>query len=1043
MKKRNYFVLSIAVLLIVFAVPRCADADCVTPPSGLVSWWGGDNNALDIMGANNGTLVNGAMYGQGKVGQAFSFDGNGAYATVPASSDWAFGTGDFAISFWAYSTTNDDRRPLINNRRNVDPGTINMWAVEIYNVANRVEFHSGADTILPATNLLISSSWNHIAVTRSAGTLSIYINGVFSGSASNSYDYSESNDLQIGRDILPAHINDLGGKSFQGLIDEVEIFKHALSAAEIASIYNAGSDGMCRPSVAPPSGLVSWWKGENNANDQLGVSNGTLMNGAIFAPGKVGQAFSFNGINQYVEVSNSALWNFGSNNFSLNFWVNFDGADSFFLGHDNGGYTNNKWIFYLSGGKLSFHINGPYSVEIGQFPYAFAPGQWYHLAVTRSGSTYTIFANGAPLGTASDNRAIPDATAPLTIGQSEGIHFVHGVMDEIGIFNRALTADEIATIYNAGSSGMTPIDITPDTFTFISQTGMPLSTSIVSNPITVTGTNYPAPIAISGGEYQIDGGLWMSSPGTVSNGNTVKVRQMSSAGHSMLTTATLTIGGVIGAFNVTTAASGDPNASGLISWWRAENNALDSIGNNNGILHGGTTFAPGIVGQTFSFDRVDDYLEIPHSDSLNFEAHQPMSINLWVKRTSTSDISTIFAKRGDCGSQVHYLLQWYGPENWFVFGSTGAPANGVLTTADKLPLNTWTFISITFDGAIVTMYINGSPVGSNTMHFDPNTVPLTLGAEPACGDFFGGLIDEVKIFNRALSASEVGTLSGQVPNAFSFTAQTGMPLSTPVESNAITVAGISNPTAIAITGGEYSVSKDNGGAWSAYSSTTPATVSLNDQVKVRQTSSSSYSTTTTATLTIGGVIGTFSVTTMPIPVYTLTVTKIGNGIVTAIPEGGSDTLIWTGNTGTASYNEGTHLSFTAAAGTGYTFYEWTGDYVSYENPLQITMDSNKAIIATFDDYTGTSCINPPFKIGALPHNYPTIKDAYDGLGNNELLMIRAVSFTESLLNLNQGKTVGLSGGYACDFTTNAGFTTIKGTLTISDGTVTLENLMVQ
>jgi hypothetical protein len=90
-------------------------------------------------------------------------------------------------------------------------------------------------------------------------------------------------------------------------------------------------------------------------------------------------------------------------------------------------------------------------------------------------------------------------------------------------------------------------------------------------------------------------------------------------------------------------------------------------------------------------------------------------------------------------------------------------------------------------------------------------------------------------------------------------------LSTPVESNAITVTGITNPAAISITGGEYSVFTDDGGTWSAYSSTTPATVSLNNQVKVRQTSSSAYAATTDATLTIGGVSDTFSITTIPWP----------------------------------------------------------------------------------------------------------------------------------------------------------------------------------
>jgi hypothetical protein len=199
--------------------------------------------------------------------------------------------------------------------------------------------------------------------------------------------------------------------------------------------------------------------------------------------------------------------------------------------------------------------------------------------------------------------------------------------------------------------------------------------------------------------------------------------------------------------------------SDLVSWWGGDNNPLDMVGTNHGTLMNGTTYASGKVGQAFSLDGLDDYVQIPHSDSLNFGPAQPMSINLWVKRTSTSDVSTLFAKRSDCGAQVHYILQWYGPGDWFHFGSTGGGlGNGVHTTADKLPLNSWTFVSISFDGATATMYINGAPVASHAMSFDPNTVPLMLGAEPSCGDYFGGLLDEFEIFNRALTAEEVAAI---------------------------------------------------------------------------------------------------------------------------------------------------------------------------------------------------------------------------------------------------------------------------------------------
>lgn len=102
------------------------------------------------------------------------------------------------------------------------------------------------------------------------------------------------------------------------------------------------------------------------------------------------------------------------------------------------------------------------------------------------------------------------------------------------------------------------------------------------------------------------------------------------------------------------------------------------------------------------------------------------------------------------------------------------------------------------------------------------------------------------------------------PSAFSFTAQTGAALSTATESNAITVTGINAAANISISGGQYAVSTNSGGTWGAYTAGA-GTVNLNDQVKVKLTSSGSYSTATTATLTIGGVSAAFSVTTQAAP----------------------------------------------------------------------------------------------------------------------------------------------------------------------------------
>jgi hypothetical protein len=95
-------------------------------------------------------------------------------------------------------------------------------------------------------------------------------------------------------------------------------------------------------------------------------------------------------------------------------------------------------------------------------------------------------------------------------------------------------------------------DVTPDAFSFTDQTDVALSAVIESNVIAVTGIEYPSPISVTGGEYAINGGTYTSVAGTVSNGDTVRVRQTSSAAYVTTTVATVTIGGVSDTFNVTT-----------------------------------------------------------------------------------------------------------------------------------------------------------------------------------------------------------------------------------------------------------------------------------------------------------------------------------------------------------------------------------------------------------------------------------------------------------------------------------------------------------
>jgi hypothetical protein len=87
---------------------------------------------------------------------------------------------------------------------------------------------------------------------------------------------------------------------------------------------------------------------------------------------------------------------------------------------------------------------------------------------------------------------------------------------------------------------------------------------------------------------------------------------------------------------------------GLVSWWPGEGDANDIVGNNDGTPVGGTTFAPGIVGQASSFDGMDDVVEVPDAPGLSFNTNSPLSVDLWAFRTN--QVMHLIGKRVDCGA---------------------------------------------------------------------------------------------------------------------------------------------------------------------------------------------------------------------------------------------------------------------------------------------------------------------------------------------------------------------------------------------------------
>ena len=227
-----------------------------------------------------------------------------------------------------------------------------------------------------------------------------------------------------------------------------------------------GATSHAQACIAPPENAVAWWPfdetGGTVANDVVSNHAGLYFGSPIPTPGQVEGSLRFDG-SSFVGVPDTDLWAFGTHDFTIELWANFDRViigsvghpGAIFIGSDDGPGTRNKWFFAYGGGFLNFHINGP-AVGSRFFPLVpFSPnvGQWYHLAIVRRGSTWTIFVDGLPGGSATDDRAVPNASVSMTIGQAENLGFFTGRLDEITIYDRALSQVTLQAIVAAGSHG--------------------------------------------------------------------------------------------------------------------------------------------------------------------------------------------------------------------------------------------------------------------------------------------------------------------------------------------------------------------------------------------------------------------------------------------------------------------------------------------------------------------------------------------------------------------------------------------------------------
>ncbi|MCK4365277.1 MAG: right-handed parallel beta-helix repeat-containing protein [Thermoplasmatales archaeon] len=205
-----------------------------------------------------------------------------------------------------------------------------------------------------------------------------------------------------------------------------------------------------------PDGMISYWKGDGNAKDSYGSNDGTYS-GLGYENGKVDQTFSFDGFNDHVRIPHHSSLNLGTGDFTLEAWIkpNYNQKMHSTILSNRGDDEENGFllgILVLQGyaeGSLFLQIDGtnyiPCNIDLRDY-------EWHHVAVTRTGISLAFYVDGVEDGTANSGKNM-NSDGDMIIGWDEPVPDVtpyKGLIDEMAIYNKALSIDEIEFHYFAG-----------------------------------------------------------------------------------------------------------------------------------------------------------------------------------------------------------------------------------------------------------------------------------------------------------------------------------------------------------------------------------------------------------------------------------------------------------------------------------------------------------------------------------------------------------------------------------------------------------------
>jgi len=711
----------------------------VSPVVGLSAYMPFNSNVLDVSG--NGVVLTptGTMnYAPGRVSGTAVYLANEAnvIATPTASANYLTSPYTlkypFSLSFWfclikspasgKYSTI------FITTGSTYATNNLN-WSISLSGSVLTL-YTNNFGAVNWAANVITQNTWYHIGCsTTSAGAMSYYFNGALI----NTYTFPTfvSTGIMFGNDGTN------GVEPFAGYMDEFRIYNRALSATEIAALANVAP-----PTVAPTTSLITRLTYDNIATDSQGtlpapVATGTTVYSSSSKSGTASLDLTGNTAGGTMTVGQT--YTLASGSFSLpisgSVWLNSTSPTTaayqvpINIGNNTSANTLAVEIYtdIAGSGKIILTCTiGGTSYNSPMSPFALTAGVWYHLAFTITNSYLQFYINGVMVssrqtgaGALSIRGGVGASGSPtqLRIGSEAGTALSYafkGYVDDVRIYNRELSASEVAGLYYSYQNAA---------YTLYQQPIEGLNVADLA-----WGTTAAQSATVS---------AWIKN-------NTVTAQQFSlSAGNAGAAAA-------IAAVTFETD-SGINDTLGFLT---------NPVGTN--VVYSTSIYKVGTRSLDLTANTVGGTPSTFISYNYNY-ASLPLSVSMWIYPTAAANYSIPFSIGGLLDNTLSIVINSSSQIYTSIYISSVNYASSFIT----ITLSQWLHVAVTLiNGVSNILYINGVAVGTTTL---PSTaLVLTIGTTTAlpttlklgCRAYdnayaFKGYIDDVRIYEKALSAAEV------------------------------------------------------------------------------------------------------------------------------------------------------------------------------------------------------------------------------------------------------------------------------------------------